>query len=75
MTCGNQIRTNSWEIQKKKDTVCHTRRHKFLSLAPKILCMSSVAESSSSFQPLISVMAGHAAKTVLFENASVGDNL
>ena len=45
------------------------------ALRPRFLCVASVAESSSSFQPLISVMAATAAKTVLFENASVGDNL
>ena len=49
-------------------------RHMFLSLAPTFLCMASVAESSSSYQPLISMMAANAANTVLSGNASVGDN-
>ena len=38
----------------------------FLSPAPKNLGMAPVAESSSSFQPLISVMAANAAKTVKY---------
>ena len=75
ITCGNQIRTHS--------VVTHQKHHSLRDVTAQVPhpCgqdfVHGLSQSClhSSFQPLISVMTANAAKTVLFENSSVGDDL